>query len=303
MCIYCGTKHYRKIYENHHGVIPRDETGKSYHIHHKDGERANNSPDNLVALSIQEHYDVHYNQYDWAACHRLGKLLNKSASEISSLSSEAQQSRISDGTHHFLSKNRKDCDLTVYKWQNIITNEVIEATCQQMSSKFTESRIQFTPIIRGERETAGNWRLYSDVPYVNRKLLMSGEKNPAYNHTIYKWENVKTDEIFEGTCWEMSMKAKGHYESGFTSVARGKKIKYAGWRLYSCDKHNKSETHRRYNHTVYKWQNIHTLEILEGTMNDMQKHTGISSTKFSALVNGRGKTRNGWRLLKSENNE
>lgn len=41
---------HRKIYEDIYGPIP-----KGYHIHHKDGNTENNSPDNLQALSPSEH--------------------------------------------------------------------------------------------------------------------------------------------------------------------------------------------------------------------------------------------------------
>lgn len=39
-----------------------------YHLHHIDGNYSNNSVDNLVELTPKEHYDIHYNQGDWAAC-------------------------------------------------------------------------------------------------------------------------------------------------------------------------------------------------------------------------------------------
>ena len=64
MCIYCGTKHYRKIYQNHVGPIPKDETGRTYEIHHIDGDRENNDPNNLLCVSIKEHYDIHETQGD-----------------------------------------------------------------------------------------------------------------------------------------------------------------------------------------------------------------------------------------------
>jgi DNA polymerase III epsilon subunit-like protein len=34
MCIYCNTKNYRKIYENHYAPIGKDNNGRSYDIHH-----------------------------------------------------------------------------------------------------------------------------------------------------------------------------------------------------------------------------------------------------------------------------
>jgi hypothetical protein len=67
MCIYCGTNKYRKIYENHYGPIPKED-GISYEIHHIDGNHSNNDPINLKCVTIQEHYDIHYAQGDWAVC-------------------------------------------------------------------------------------------------------------------------------------------------------------------------------------------------------------------------------------------
>jgi len=59
MTIY-NTTNYRKIYEQYYGPIPRDEQGRSYEIHHIDGNHSNNDPTNLKCVSIQEHYDIHY---------------------------------------------------------------------------------------------------------------------------------------------------------------------------------------------------------------------------------------------------
>jgi hypothetical protein len=93
---------YRKIYEQYHGSIPNDEEGRTYDIHHIDGNRKNNDPNNLVALSIKDHYNIHYKQKDWAACHRLATKMKMSPNVISELSKEAQNDRISKGTHHFI---------------------------------------------------------------------------------------------------------------------------------------------------------------------------------------------------------
>jgi len=102
MCIYCGTSQYRKIYEHHFGPIPRDELNRSYEIHHIDGNRQNNNIDNLKCVSLQEHYDIHYAQKDWAACHRIAAKLRLSFEEISELSRKCQKERVENGTHHLL---------------------------------------------------------------------------------------------------------------------------------------------------------------------------------------------------------
>lgn len=59
---------YRKIWEQHYGPIPKDEDGRTYEIHHIDGNSSNNHIDNLKCVSIQEHYEIHKKQEDWAAC-------------------------------------------------------------------------------------------------------------------------------------------------------------------------------------------------------------------------------------------
>lgn len=101
MCIYCNTNKYRKIYEKHHGPIPREANGRSYDIHHIDGNRSNNDPANLIALSLQEHYDTHYKRGDWAACHRIGARLDLPFEELSRLSREARNTEVQQGTHPF----------------------------------------------------------------------------------------------------------------------------------------------------------------------------------------------------------
>lgn len=67
---------YRKIWENHYGEIPKDTDGRPFEIHHKDGNRNNNNIDNLICLSIKEHYDTHYQQGDYGACVMIAKRMN-----------------------------------------------------------------------------------------------------------------------------------------------------------------------------------------------------------------------------------
>lgn len=112
MCIYCNTTKYRKIYENHYGSIQKDKNGRSYEIHHIDGNHNNNNPSNLVSVTIQEHYDIHYSQGDWAACLRMSERMKISTGEKSNLASKAAQKRILNGTWHFTSENAK-------KWSKI----------------------------------------------------------------------------------------------------------------------------------------------------------------------------------------
>jgi len=92
---------YRRIYEQHYGPIPTDEDGRTYDVHHIDGNGSNDDPQNLVALSIQEHYNVHERQGDFAACQRIALRMRVSPEEKSRLATLANLQRSSMGTNPF----------------------------------------------------------------------------------------------------------------------------------------------------------------------------------------------------------
>lgn len=78
-------KNYRKIWIETYGDIPKDEFGRSYEIHHKDGNRDNNHIDNLECISIQEHYNIHYQQGDYGACVMIAKRMSLPTDYISNI--------------------------------------------------------------------------------------------------------------------------------------------------------------------------------------------------------------------------
>jgi hypothetical protein len=112
---------YRKIWSNHYGPIPKDEQDRSYEIHHIDGNRKNNDLSNLMCVSIQEHYEIHKRQKDYAAALWISNKLNLSKEEISSLARVASLKKIERGTSKIGSKKaaetkRKNGTLdTMYK--------------------------------------------------------------------------------------------------------------------------------------------------------------------------------------------
>lgn len=79
------TKSYRKIWETHFGKIPKDENGRSYEIHHIDGNHTNNNIENLKCLSIQEHYNIHYKNGDFGACVMIAKRMNMTPTFLSEI--------------------------------------------------------------------------------------------------------------------------------------------------------------------------------------------------------------------------
>ena len=107
MSIY-SRKNYRKIYEKHYGPIPLDEKGRRYDIHHIDGDHTNNDPSNLKAVTLEEHYDIHFSQKNWGACIAIQMRMDKTSEEISKLVSLSNKERVANGTHHFLGSALND---------------------------------------------------------------------------------------------------------------------------------------------------------------------------------------------------
>lgn len=101
MCIYCGTNNYRKIYQNHYGPIPKDVDGRTYEIHHIDGNHSNNEPSNLMSITVKEHYDIHYAQKDYGACLLISRAMAITPEEKSKLAEMYAQQRVKNGSHHF----------------------------------------------------------------------------------------------------------------------------------------------------------------------------------------------------------
>ena len=223
MCIYCGTKHYRKIYEHHHGTIPKDETGRSYHVHHKDGRRTNNSPDNLVALSIQEHYDIHYAQGDWAAAMKLASTMGKSKDEVAEIARLQGIEAYKNGTSVLYKINEQRRDNTVYKWKNRKTGEVLESTTYDLATRCGQKTGPFTRVINGEIQSFKGW-MRADREY-DRTVT-----HFKYGPTIYGWTNINTGDTIQATISEVA-KICGSPSTYLSAITRGKRTIHKGWRL------------------------------------------------------------------------
>lgn len=76
---------YTKIWKENFGDIPIDENGRIYEIHHIDNNRNNNNIENLLCLSIKEHYDIHYINGDYGACVLIAKRIGLPINHISNI--------------------------------------------------------------------------------------------------------------------------------------------------------------------------------------------------------------------------
>ena len=105
---------YRKIWETHNNKKIPD----NYEIHHIDGNRNNNSPENLLCVSIEEHLKIHKSQHDWGAVQAILMRMNYDKEELSENSSKHQKQLIEENRHNFqkISKEeRKEISKKVHK--------------------------------------------------------------------------------------------------------------------------------------------------------------------------------------------
>lgn len=228
---------YRKIYKIHHGDIPIDENGRTFEIHHKDGNRENNDPSNLVALSILEHYNIHYSQGDWAACLRIATRMKIDPKEKSELARKANLKRISDGTSKLMELNSiqkgldaPNSDKTTYCFENTKTKEQVYSTRYDFYTKYRIPSHHLTGLIKGHHRTVHGWSLIT--------MGINGETNSALcskrfrDQTIYSFENINTRQIVKMTSIEFRKTYKVNRGVVKKMVAGLKyNIKLAGWRI------------------------------------------------------------------------
>lgn len=142
---------YRKIYEQYYGPIPKDIDGRSFEIHHIDGNHANNLPSNLKVVSIQEHYDIHLSQGNYSAALLISSRMNlnhKTKSELARLNAFKQiqdgnnglinsnKNRMLDGTHHFLDKEYQE------NVKIIMQNRLLDGTHHMIGNTHSKRRVE-----------------------------------------------------------------------------------------------------------------------------------------------------------------
>ena len=110
--------HYRQIWEEYNNkTIP-----KNYEIHHVDGNRKNNDPNNLICVSIEEHLKIHFEQEDWSAVQAILLRMNTDNSENIKLlkiaASKSQKNKWKNGIHNWQineDKRKKNANIALQK--------------------------------------------------------------------------------------------------------------------------------------------------------------------------------------------
>ena len=94
-----------KEWKKHYGQIPKDNDGRSFEIHHIDGNPKNNSIENLICISIEEHYRIHVNQKDYGAAFLIARRMKIKPEDISEVARMITNQRVSEGKHNFQDPN------------------------------------------------------------------------------------------------------------------------------------------------------------------------------------------------------
>lgn len=162
---------YRRIYKEHYGEIPRDEIGRTYDIHHIDGDHTNNDPSNLVALSINEHYELHKKQGDWGAAARIYSRIKKDPSEISELTRQMNLANAGNGVH----------------WSQIASKNGIHPFQDREFQKYMAKQAKLS----GNRAVDLNWTC--------EKCGCSGKG--ASNYSRYHGQNCGKNSESKGKIW------------------------------------------------------------------------------------------------------
>jgi hypothetical protein len=98
---------YIKIWIEANGSIPKDENGKSYEIHHIDGDHINNDLSNLECITIKDHYEKHYINGDYGACRQIAWRMGTTSEELSRLTKLQWASRSEEEKKSITSKISK----------------------------------------------------------------------------------------------------------------------------------------------------------------------------------------------------
>jgi hypothetical protein len=209
MTIYSKNYH-RSIYETHYGKIPKDSLGRSYEIHHLDGNHSNNDINNLKCVSIQEHFAIHYRQSDWGACLLIANRMTLTPNDYKKLG-ELQRG-----------KNNPSYDHTVY---NFYHKNGMTETCTQyeLRIKHNLNGPNLSEVIRGNQKSVKGWRMTKEeLPDMTGKLQPNCNTTYNFQHKSGITEHMTQRQLY--------LKYKLPCRSGISQLISGKVKSYKGWR-------------------------------------------------------------------------
>jgi len=180
---------YRKIYEQNFGPIPKEPNGRTYEIHHIDGNHSNNEPSNLKAVTIQEHYNIHYAQGDWGACFKIAKRMEMPPSVKSELARLAANKRLMEGIHNFQDKAFHQKYSSINQQNRVLSGK----------HNFLGSGLQKSRVDNGTHHFLGSGLQKSRVDNGTHPFLKQNRTKYSCGITSEKAKKIQQDLIENGT--------------------------------------------------------------------------------------------------------
>ena len=167
-------------------------SGRSYEIHHINGDRDDNRLENLACISIEEHYNIHLEQKDYGAAFRIAQRMDTDPQTLSELASLSNKRRVERGDHPFLdeavrSKGRKtimeNVEKSIQGFQNAdVVSKAVTAKQQKYSSKELSEQV---------KKGWAHWKAKNGDP---KKRTSQGSEAGAAKTRGTKWFHKDTGE-------------------------------------------------------------------------------------------------------------
>lgn len=206
---------YRKIFTEANGPIPKDSNGRTYEIHHIDGNHANHELSNLKCVSIQEHYDIHYSQGDWGACQAIMRRMGKTPKEISKECSELVNRRIAEGKMPWLSSEyakKREIDKVkngTHNWQGPkagkkVSERNLKRVAEGLNPFAGDAGSKLSKKVQQDRIIAGTHNFVGEAgskhsTALNIKLLAEGRHPSQNKDAINKIKQKQLEKSANGT--------------------------------------------------------------------------------------------------------
>jgi hypothetical protein len=210
MSIYSKNNH-RAIYESYYGPIPKDLAGRSYEVHHIDGNHQNNDIINLKCVTIREHFDIHYGQGDWNACLLIADRMKLTDEDFKRLG------KLNRG------KNNPSYDHTVYTFYHK-DGRIEKCTQFELRTKYNLKATNLSEVINGNQKSVRGWRITEEIP-----KDMTGKTQLGCN-TIYSFIHDSGVNV-NMTQRELFIKYEIRNRSGISNLCHGRVKSYKGWKI------------------------------------------------------------------------
>ena len=186
------SKKYVKIWQDYYGK----KLPKNMEIHHIDGNRNNNKPSNLLAVTIEEHLNIHKKQNDYGAVQAILMRMNRTPEENNLLKESASKHQ-----HLLLKKNEHNFQKFSKEEKSKICRE---AALKTVKEKIGIHSINSDPVLA--HKNAKNARSNVSRESELKMMKMWKEKITGSKWWVNKSGDRKRSKECPGEGWKVGMK-------------------------------------------------------------------------------------------------